>query len=65
MANAIIEEVKQTENAGLFTIRFEGQTETEFEKFKVIQDQHFMSDYDRYLLEIERHIKEERSDSKT
>ena len=39
--------------------------ETEFEKFKVIQDQHFMSDYDRYLLEIERHIKEERSDSKT
>lgn len=43
MANAIIEEVKQTENAGLFTIRFEGQTETEFEKFM----QRFKDDAER------------------
>ena len=43
MANAIIEEVKQTENAGLFTIRFEGQTESEFEKFM----QRFKDDAER------------------
>ena len=43
MANAIIEEVKQTESAGLFTIRFEGQTETEFEKFM----QRFKDDAER------------------
>ena len=32
--------------------------ETEFEKYRVIQDRLFMSDYDRYLLELEK-MKEE------
>lgn len=32
--------------------------ETEFEKYRVIQDRLFMSDYDRYLLELEENIKE-------
>ena len=27
--------------------------ETEFEKYRVIQDRLFLSDYDRYLLELE------------
>ena len=27
--------------------------ETEFEKYRIIQDRLFMSDYDRYLLELE------------
>ena len=33
--------------------------ETEFEKYRIIQDRLFMSDYDRYLLELEEKIKEE------
>ena len=31
--------------------------ETEFEKYRVIQDRLFMSDYDRYLLELEVSLK--------
>ena len=33
--------------------------ESEFEKYRVIQDRLFMSDYDRYLLELEEEIKRE------
>ena len=29
--------------------------ETEFEKYRVIQDREFLSDYDRFLLELEEH----------
>ena len=32
MAQARIETIKQTEEVGLFTIRFEGDSVTEFEK---------------------------------
>lgn len=32
--------------------------ETEFEKYRVIQDQIFMSDYDKYMIELENNIKE-------
>ena len=28
--------------------------ETEFEKYRIVQDRSFMSDYDKYLLELER-----------
>jgi len=31
--------------------------ETEFEKYRVIQDRLFMSDYDRFLVELEKHAK--------
>lgn len=31
--------------------------ETEFEKYRIIQDKLFISDYDRYLLELEENIK--------
>ena len=31
--------------------------ETEFEKYRIIQDKLFMSDYDRYLLELEEKAK--------
>ena len=34
--------------------------ETEFEKYKIVQDKLFMSDYDRYLLELEEEIKKEK-----
>ena len=33
------------------------KAETEFEKYRVIQDRLFMSDYDRYLLELEENVK--------
>ena len=33
--------------------------ETEFEKYRVIQDKIFMSDYDRFLLELEEHMNED------
>jgi hypothetical protein len=36
--------------------------ETEFEKYRVIQDRLFMSDYDRYLLELEAHAKSTKDD---
>lgn len=32
--------------------------ETEFEKYKVIQDKIFMSDYDKFLLELEEIAKD-------
>ena len=31
--------------------------ETEFEKYRIVQDRLFMSDYDRYLLELEEKVK--------
>ena len=33
--------------------------ETEFEKYRIVQDRLFMSDYDRFLLELESQTKEE------
>ena len=32
--------------------------ETEFEKYRIVQDRMFMSDYDRFLLEMEEQSKE-------
>ncbi len=34
------------------------KAETEFEKYRIIQDKLFISDYDRYLMELEENIKE-------
>ncbi|MBE5950625.1 MAG: cell filamentation protein Fic [Lachnospiraceae bacterium] len=33
------------------------KAETEFEKYRIVQDRLFMSDYDRYLLELEESVK--------
>ena len=33
------------------------KAETEFEKYRVIQDRIFMSDFDRYMLELEENAK--------
>ena len=38
--------------------------ETEFEKYRVIQDKLFMSDFDKYMLELEEHIKKNKNDEK-
>lgn len=37
--------------------------ETEFEKYRVIQDKLFLSDYDKYLLELENLVKKDDKDS--
>ena len=39
------------------TIRKFRIVQTEFEKYRIIQDRLFMSDYDRYLLELEEKAK--------
>lgn len=36
--------------------------ETEFEKYRIIQDRLFMSDYDKYLLELEEQVRRDRKD---
>ena len=33
------------------------KVETEFEKYRVIQDRLFMSDFDKYMLELEENAK--------
>lgn len=33
------------------------KAETDFEKYRIVQDRLFMSDYDRYLLELEEKAK--------
>ena len=38
--------------------------ESEFEKYRIVQDKLFMSDYDRYLLALEEEIKRDRGESK-
>ena len=41
----------------------EEHAETEFEKYRIVQDRLFMSDYDRYLLALEEEIKKEKGES--
>ena len=33
------------------------KAETEFEKYRIVQDRLFMSDFDRYMLELEKNAK--------
>lgn len=46
------------QDAGKITAEIaKSKAETEFAKYRVIQDRLFMSDYDRYLLELEENTK--------
>ena len=46
------------QDAGKITAEFaKEKAETEFEKYRVIQDRLYMSDFDRYLLELEENMK--------
>ncbi len=46
------------QDAGKITAEIaKSKAETEFEKYRVIQDRLFMSDYDKYLLELEENAK--------
>jgi hypothetical protein len=38
--------------------------ETEFEKYKIVQDRLFLSDYDRYLLALEEEVKRQQDKGK-
>ncbi len=43
------------EDSGKITAKIaEAHALSEFEKFRIIQDQQFLSDYDKYLLELEK-----------
>ena len=46
------------QDAGKITAKIaKEKAETEFEKYRVIQDKLFMSDFDRYILELEENTK--------
>lgn len=46
------------QDAGKITAEIaKSKAETEFEKYRIIQDRDFLSDYDRYLLQLEESIK--------
>ena len=46
------------QNAGRITAEIaQSKAETEFEKYRIIQDRLFMSDFDRYLLELQEEVK--------
>ena len=46
------------QDAGKITAEIaKAKAETEFEKYRVIQDRLYMSDFDKYLLELEESVK--------
>ena len=46
------------QDAGKITAEIaKAKAETEFEKYRVIQDRLFMSDFDKYMLELEENAK--------
>ena len=46
------------QDAGKITAEIaKAKAETEFEKYRVIQDRLFVSDFDKYLLKLEEHDK--------
>jgi hypothetical protein len=52
------DELEVLKDAGKITAEIaQAKAETEFEKYRVIQDRLFMSDYDKYLIELEEKAK--------
>ena len=48
------------QDAGKITAEIaKAKAETEFEKYRVIQDRLFMSDFDKYMLELEENTKKQ------
>ena len=46
------------QDAGKITAEIaKAKAETEFEKYRVVQDRLFMSDFDKYMLELEENAK--------
>ena len=53
------------QDAGKITAEIaKAKAETEFEKYRVVQDRLFMSDFDRYMLELEENTKRYRKDGR-
>ena len=53
------------QDAGKITAEIaKAKAETEFEKYRVVQDRLFMSDFDRYMLELEENTKKYRKDGR-
>lgn len=45
------------QDAGKITAEIaKAKAETEFEKYRIIQDRLFLSDFDKYLLEMEKKV---------
>ena len=42
----------------------QNHAESEFEKYRIVQDRLFLSDYDRYLLALEEEIDKKRKEQK-
>ena len=54
------------QDAGKITAEIaKAKAETEFEKYRVVQDRLFMSDFDRYMLELEENTKKYRANGTT
>lgn len=52
------DDLEVLKDAGKITAEIaKSKAETEFEKYRIIQDRLFMSDYDKYLLELEESAK--------
>ena len=53
------------QDAGKITAEIaKAKAETEFEKYRVVQDRLFMSDFDKYMLELEENAKKQYHDFK-
>ena len=54
----MVDDREVLQNAGKITAEIaKAKAETEFEKYRVIQDRLFMSDFDKYMLELEENAK--------
>ena len=54
----MVDEREILQDAGKITTEIaKAKAETEFEKYRVIQDRLFVSDFDRYMLELEENAK--------
>ena len=59
------DDIEVLRDAGKITAEIaKAKAETEFEKYRVVQDRLFMSDFDRYMLEMEENAKKYRKDSR-
>ena len=47
MATVTLKTIEQSDNVGMFSICFEGDAESEFEKYRLLQDKSFRSDFDK------------------
>ena len=55
LRSRMVEQVEKV--CRLLRLMIKSMNETEFEKYRVIQDRLFMSDFDKYMLELEENAK--------